>query len=111
MTLLTDELIQKMTDIIVHAVNPQQVILFGSYTRDTMRQDSDLDFLIVEDQPFRPEWSRWQQMAHLWRLLAHFPIAKDILIYSRDEVEHWRHTKNHVIARALREGRLLYERT
>ncbi len=35
-------------------------------------------------------------------------VAKDILIYSRDEVERWRNTRNHIIARALREGKVLY---
>jgi hypothetical protein len=44
----------------------------------------------------------------LWRALSQFPVAKDILVYSQDEVEKWRDARNHVIARALREGRVLY---
>lgn len=111
MTPAHDDLIQEMTKIIVDAVNPQQIILFGSYARGTADPKSDLDFIIVTDRPFTPGHSRRQEMARLWRLLARFAIPKDILIYRRDEVERWRHTKNHVIAHALREGKLLYERT
>ena len=37
-------------------------------------------------------------------------VSKDILVYSRAEVEYWRDSLNHVVARALREGRVLYER-
>ncbi|MGE5557663.1 MAG: hypothetical protein ACM3WV_03515 [Bacillota bacterium] len=37
-----------------------------------------------------------------------YSTAKDILVYSREEVERWRSARNHIIARALREGRLLY---
>lgn len=49
-------------------------------------------------------------MARLWRVLAPFNVAKDILVYSSDEVERWRGSPNHVLARALREGQVLYER-
>jgi hypothetical protein len=31
-------------------------------------------------------------------------------VYSTDEVAKWQYTVNHIIARALREGKLLYER-
>jgi hypothetical protein len=75
------------------------------------RPDSDLDFLIVQDHPFGPMESRRRQMARIWRLLARYPISQDILIYTPEEVAEWRSSKNHVIARALREGKLLYERT
>ena len=33
-----------------------------------------------------------------------------MLVYSRDEIERWRDSLNHVTARALREGRVLYDR-
>jgi len=108
---VNDGLIQEIAKVIVDAINPYQIILFGSYVRGVADPNSDLDFIIVADQPFAPGHSRQQEMARLWRLLARFAIAKDILIYSRDEIEHWRNTKNHVIAHALREGRVLYERT
>jgi len=106
----TEQLIEEMTDIIVREVDPKQVILFGSQARGTARADSDLDFLIVQDHPFAPGQTRRQQMARLWRLLSRFPVSQDILVYTPDEVEEWRQCKNHVIARALREGKLLYER-
>ena len=110
-TPVNDILLQEMTKIIVDTVDPQQVILFGSYARGTANAGSDIDFMIVADQAFTAGHSRRQEMARLWRRLARFMMPKDILIYSRDEVERWRHTKNHVIAHAFREGKLLYERT
>jgi len=106
----TEELIKEMTAIIVKEVDPKQVILFGSQARAAARPDSDLDFLIVQDHPFVPGRTRRQQMVKLLRLLARFPVPQDILVYTPDEVAEWRHSKNHVIARALREGKLLYER-
>jgi len=74
------------------------------------RPDSDLDFLIVQDHALGPGQTRRQQMSKIWRLLARFPVSQDILIYTPDEVREWKQSKNHVIATALREGRLVYER-
>lgn len=105
-----EKLIEEMTAIIVREVDPKQVILFGSQARETARPESDLDFLIVQDHPFVPGQTRRKQMGRIWRLLARFPISQDILVYTPDEVEEWKQSKNHVIARALREGRLVYER-
>jgi predicted nucleotidyltransferase len=105
-----EKLLQEMIAIIVREVDPKQVILFGSQARGAGRSDSDLDFLIVQDHPFGPGKTRRQQMAKIWRLLARFPVSQDILVFTPDEVEEWRQTKNHVIARALREGKVLYER-
>ena len=45
-----------------------------------------------------------------YEALSGVGVAKDILVYSRPEVEYWRDSLNHVVARALREGRVLYER-
>ena len=43
--------------------------------------------------------------------LGGFGVSKDILVFSREEVEYWRDSLNHVLARALREGRVFYERS
>ncbi|MBM4283626.1 MAG: nucleotidyltransferase domain-containing protein [Deltaproteobacteria bacterium] len=105
-----EDLVQEMTAIMVAAVDPQRVILFGSYAKGEAGPASDLDFLIVQDHPFTPQASRRKQMARLWRLLAHFPVSQDILMVTPEEVDQWRDTINHVIARALREGKVVYER-
>lgn len=69
-----------------------------------------MDLVVVESTPFHSGRSRRREMARLWRVLAPFNVAKDILVYSSDEVERWRGSPNHVLARALREGQVLYER-
>lgn len=107
---LSPALLQQMTDAIVREIDPQQIILFGSQAQGTATRDSDVDLLIVEAEPFGTDRSRRREMMRVWRLLADFRIAKDILIYSSQEVEAWSNIKNHVIARALKEGQLLYER-
>ncbi len=99
-----------MVTVIVQTVDPEKIILFGSHARGDASTVSDIDLLIVDSMPFDSKRSRKKEMAKLWRSLACFLIPKDILLYSRDEVEYWRDSLNSVVARALREGRILYER-
>lgn len=105
-----EQLIQEMVAIVVQEVKPEAVILFGSHATGKARLDSDVDFLVVERSPFSAGKDRRKEMTRLWRALSKFPIAKDILVYSLEEVEHWRNARNHIIASALREGRFLYGR-
>ncbi len=110
MAAVTDETLRSMTEIIVKEVKPRQIILFGSHARGNAGPESDVDLLIIEDEPFGPGRSRRKEMVKLWRILIPFRFAKDILVYSQDELQRWRHSINHVLSRALREGKILYER-
>ena len=110
MTQFTQQGIQEMVQVIIETVDPEQIILFGSRSRGDFRAGSDVDLLIVESYPFSVERSRKKEMIKLWRALVSFPFAKDIFVCSREEAEYWRDSLNNVVARALREGQVLYER-
>ncbi len=107
---VSDALLDRMVEKIVKEVDPDQIILFGSRARGDARAGSDVDLVVVESEPFGQERSRRLEAARLYRTLSGFGVSKDILVYSRDEVDYWRDSLNHVLARALREGRVLYER-
>ena len=107
---VSDAVLDQMVEKIVEEVDPDQIILFGSRARGDARAGSDVDLVVVESEPFGRERSRRLEAARLYRTLSGFLVSKDILVYSRDEVEYWRDSLNHVLARALREGRVLYER-
>ena len=107
---LDQTLLNQMVGAVVEAVEPSRVILFGSYARGTAKTGSDVDFLIVEDEGFGVGRSRRKEAAKVWRVLAKFGIPTDVLMYSANEVAEWSQSPNHVIARALEEGQVVYER-
>ena len=107
---VTDEVLDRMIRAIVEEVDPEQVILFGSRARGDAGEESDVDLVVVESEPFGKTRSRRLEAVRLWRALSDFVVSKDILVYSRDEFEYWRHSPNHVLARALQEGTILYNR-
>jgi predicted nucleotidyltransferase len=106
--IMIEEMIREMAAVVAREVEPEAIILFGSHATGDARPDSDVDLLVIEATPFGPGRDRRGEMIRLWRALSGFAVGKDILVYSRDEVERWRDARNHVVARALREGRLLY---
>ncbi len=107
---VTDALIAEMVEILVREADPEQVILFGSRGRGDARGDSDVDLIVVEEEPFGPGRDRVKEMARLYRALADFTVPTDILVYSTADVDYWRDSLNHVLARALRDGKVVYER-
>lgn len=84
--------------------------VFGSRARGDARTDSDIDLIVIEAEPFGPGRDKHTKAVRLLRALSGIEAAVDILVYSRDEVDYWRDSLNNVLARALREGKLVYER-
>lgn len=103
---VTEDVVAEITDKIVKVVNPLKIILFGSYAKGEAGPNSDLDFLVVEEEPFGPDRSRKKETSKLWRVLADIDFPKDLLVFSNDEVNYWKDSINHVIARVIREERL-----
>lgn len=107
---VTEELLQHVVRKIREAADPEMIVLFGSHARGDARPDSDLDLLVVEAEAFGKERCQRLEAVRLNRALRGLGVPKDILVFTAAEVEYWRDSLNHVVARALREGRVLYER-
>lgn len=103
-----EAVLRQMVDIIVREADPLAIVLFGSRARGEARPDSDVDLLIIEREPFGPGRGRMQEAARLYRALRDMPVSKDLLLYTQDEFRRWKDALNHVVAHAVREGRLLY---
>ena len=111
MATINDTIINQMAECIVKEVSPLRIILFGSAARGDSHEGSDVDLLVIEETPFGEGRSRFRETGRINRSLAGFGVAKDVLVYSIDEIERWRNSLNHVVYHALREGRDLYVRS
>ncbi|MBF0194363.1 MAG: nucleotidyltransferase domain-containing protein [Magnetococcales bacterium] len=84
--------------------------MFGSYASGKAVMDSDVDLLVITSEAFGPHNSRRKALAKIWKCLGKTPTPVDIILSSEDEVTKWKNTTNHLIAHAMREGKVLYER-
>jgi uncharacterized protein len=110
MAIVSRDQIESLAEQITRVASPRQVILFGSQALGTANDDSDLDLLIIGDRPPGERWSRRREIGRIRRALPLPGVSIDILLFTPEEIEKWRHTTNHVISQALREGKVLYER-
>jgi uncharacterized protein len=108
---ITEPMLEKMVESIVREVDPERIVLFGSRARGDAGEESDIDLLVVEREPFGPGRSRLAETNRISRSIAFARVPTDVLLYSAEEVEKWRDSVNHVIGRCRREGRVLYERS
>jgi predicted nucleotidyltransferase len=45
----TREKLEIMIEVIKNQIDPQKIILFGSFARGTQKEDSDLDICVITD--------------------------------------------------------------
>src|SRR2546428_4953563 len=107
MSMTTADVIQTMTDRIVRDFHPLRLILFGSHARGEARPDSDIDLLVVLPQVTN---KRLAAVA-IRRALAGLPVCKDIVVTTPEEVTCRGGLIVTDLRPALREGKVLYERS
>jgi predicted nucleotidyltransferase len=107
---LDSKVVESLRDAVLRRVDPLLIILFGSQAKGTAHSGSDIDLLVIDDRPFSPIRSRRRIIGDIRRSIPANDHPIDVLVFDASELRRWRETTNHVIARALREGVVLYER-
>jgi predicted nucleotidyltransferase len=106
-TKITPELIEYVVRKIAQEIQPEKIILFGSYARGDFNQESDLDLLIVKDGEESSRMVRRRVDALLWG--REFPV--DLLVRKPAEVEWNLRAKNpFYLHHILKEGKVLYDK-
>jgi len=100
------EWIDKMVAAIVDGFQPIRIVLFGSQARGDADEDSDVDFLVV----LPSVESKRRAAVQIRRCLDRFPVPKDVIVTTPDEIERRGHLVGTVLRPALREGMVVYER-
>ncbi len=91
---------------LIREVNPEKIILFGSYAYGNPTPDSDVDLLVIvrTDEPYRERYLR-VAMALRPRL---FPL--DLIVKTPEEVEEALQTFSPFLQEIYTKGICLYER-
>ena len=104
--MLTPIEIDKLIARIVARIQPQKIILFGSYAKGTATIKSDLDLLIVKETHL-PMANRADDLKPM---LSHTLIRVDVHIYTPEEVEIYGKEQFSFVNSILRTGKLVFEK-
>jgi predicted nucleotidyltransferase len=102
---------QETLEIVVarikEAINPQKIILFGSWARGEGSLHSDIDLLIIQESTL----PRPQRYAQVRRLFWGMGVPMDILVYTPEEFARYQSVPGSFAHTVAHEGKVLYART
>ncbi len=102
---MNKERLKKSIISLYQKIDPERIILFGSWCKAEQDQYSDVDRIIIYDTKKRV-LDRLKELYLLWNI----PIAFDLLAYTPQEFEKMLKEKNPFIERIKKEGEVVYER-
>ena len=98
------KVIESLVQKIVEAVHPLKIILFGSYSRDKVNPESDIDVLVV-----MPEGVHCRRTAQLlYRQIRGLGVPFDILVATPRVLEKHKDNICLIYRTVLKEGREIY---
>ncbi len=95
------------TEIInrIKQLNPEKIIIFGSYAYGDTNTNSDLDICVVE----KNVENKLEEKKKIRNLLKNIEIAKDILVPSEEEYDFYKNEINSVYNDIDKKGIVLWE--
>ena len=98
------EKINEIVDRIVMNVQPEKIILFGSYAYGEPNEDSDLDILVVK----KMDIPRYKRAKEVKKYLRGIKIPVDVIVYTQEEIDDWKGVKTAFINDIIEKGEILY---
>jgi predicted nucleotidyltransferase len=105
--ILQEELIEKIVRRLVEGLQPEQIILFGSYAYGQPTQASDVDIMIIVSESSESAHRREQRA---YACVGAVGVSKDLLVLTREEFERQARVATSLARRVKERGRILYER-
>ena len=103
--MISTRTIEEVTTRLVQTYKPLEIYLFGSYAWGTPHKDSDLDLMIVVEALAK---TRHEMLVKGHSVLIGMDVAKDLLLYTREEFDERAEDKMTLCYQVKREGRRIY---
>lgn len=104
--MIAGEQINDISMKIAKNINPDKIILFGSYAYGNYNEYSDLDLIVVKESNL----PRHKRGIEIRRLLYGLLIPIDLKVYTPGEYEAELKNKYSFLSSAIKDSKLLYER-
>lgn len=105
---ITQELLEEVVRRLVEGLQPDQIILFGSYAYGQPTEGSDLDIMIIVPESSEPAHRREQKA---YACVGAIGVSKDLLVLTREEFEEQAQVPTSLARRVKEKGMVLYERS
>lgn len=101
------ESLEQIVRRLVEGLQPEQIILFGSYADGQPTEGSDLDLMVIVSESTEPPHRRAQKA---YGCVGAIGMSKDLLVFTREEFEKQARVVTSLARRVKERGKVLYER-
>ncbi len=98
--------LQEVVERVVAVAHPVRIVLFGSAAREEAGPHSDIDLLVIVEEPVH----RGHLTGQIYMNLLGVEHAVDVVVVTPEDVERYRSTPSLIIKPALAEGQIIYDR-
>ena len=98
----TDQIIER----IIQYCQPEKIILFGSVARNDIKENSDIDLLIIKESDIKRPFRVKEIFTALRGMVRNYPL--DAIVYTPEELDKRILIGDYFIKRILSEGRTVY---
>ena len=103
---VTPEKVEAVVQRLITAARPRKIILFGSYVRDEVTRDSDLDVLVVTDDAVANPRA---ESVRLRDAVDDIDMPMDILVVPESQFNTLRNLPGLIYREACEHGKVVYE--
>lgn len=104
---LSQQALDAIVEQIVKVLDPEMIILFGSYARGDAGPDSDVDIAIVA----QTSESRHRVVSQILWSLRHLRLPVDLVLFTPERWRYFRQVWSSFPSLIEETGRVIYERT
>ena len=95
---------KSIKDQIIKTIDPEKIILFGSFASENISIRSDIDLLIIKDT----DKSFKERMYEIYQKID-YKLPTDMLVYTSEEIKRLK-DKNMFLKHILNTGKVVYEK-
>jgi len=96
--------IPEIREKIVKGIDPEKIILFGSYAWGQPAENSDVDLLIIQ----KSEEPRRARQVSLRKKLFGIGVPMDLLVYTQEELNYRLELEDFFFEKIINEGKVIY---
>ncbi|MCK4554551.1 nucleotidyltransferase domain-containing protein [Candidatus Parcubacteria bacterium] len=100
--------LNKLSKQIIENYKPEKIILFGSLASGKIREDSDIDLLVIKDTK-KDYWSRAKDISKAIGKIS-IDVPKDIINITPKELKHQLSIGDYFVQDIINNGKIIYEK-
>ena len=105
--IINDEMLFLIIHKIIEVIDPEQIILFGSYAQGNYDHTSDLDLAVIVNNSSEV---RYRRAIPIRLALSKIIFPMDVVVFTKQEIEDWAGVRQAFSSTIMETGKVIYDK-